>query len=104
MNNILTMWRKQIHKGNRLLVSLMSLSLMMVMIISCIGMTGCGKSTAALTQYWAEDSEAAQSLRDYVTKVTNKNYFNKRILNYSYNNYLLFFLLIKILIPHQTKI
>ena len=73
MNNILTMWRKQIHTGNRLLVSLMSLSLMMVMIISCIGMTGCGKSTAALTQYWAEDSEAAQSLRDYVTKVTNKN-------------------------------
>ena len=73
MNNILTMWRKQIHTGNRLLVSLMSLSLMMVMIISCIGMTGCGKSKAALTQYWAEDSEAAQSLRDYVTKVTNKN-------------------------------
>lgn len=73
MNNILTMWRKQIHTGDRLLVSLLSLSLMMVMIISCIGMTGCGKSTAALTQYWAEDSEAAQSLRDYVTKVTNKN-------------------------------
>ncbi|MBE5836068.1 MAG: haloacid dehalogenase-like hydrolase [Butyrivibrio sp.] len=73
MNNILTMWRKQIHTGNRLLVSLMSLSLMMVVIISCIGMTGCGKSTAALTQYWAEDSEAAQSLRDYVKKVTNKN-------------------------------
>ncbi len=73
MNNILTMWRKQIHTGNRLLVSLMSLIMMMVMIISCIGMTGCGKSTAALTQYWAEDSEAAQSLRDYVTKVTNKN-------------------------------
>ena len=73
MNNILTMWRKQIHTGDRLLVSLMSLIMMMVMIISCIGMTGCGKSTAALTQYWAEDSEAAQSLRDYVTKVTNKN-------------------------------
>lgn len=73
MNNILTMWRKQIHTGNRLLVSLMSLIMMMVMIISCIGMTGCGKSTAALTQYWAEDSEAAQSLRDYVKKVTNKN-------------------------------
>ena len=73
MNNILTMWRKQIHTGNRLLVSLMSLSLMIVVIISCIGMTGCGKSTAALTQYWAEDSEAAQSLRDYVKKVTNKN-------------------------------
>ncbi len=73
MNNILTMWRKQIHTGNRLLVSLMSLIMMMVMIISCIGMTGCGKSKAALTQYWAEDSEAAQSLRDYVKKVTNKN-------------------------------
>ncbi|MCR4832990.1 MAG: haloacid dehalogenase-like hydrolase [Butyrivibrio sp.] len=73
MNNILTMWRKQIHTGNRLLVSLMSLIMMMVMIISCLGMTGCGKSTAALTQYWAEDSEAAQSLRDYVKKVTNKN-------------------------------
>lgn len=73
MNNILTTWRKQIHTGDRLLVSLMSLIMMMVMIISCIGMTGCGKSTAALTQYWAEDSEAAQSLRDYVTKVTNKN-------------------------------
>ncbi|MBQ7430924.1 MAG: haloacid dehalogenase-like hydrolase [Butyrivibrio sp.] len=73
MNNILTMWRKQIHTGDRLLVSLMSLIMMMVVIISCIGMTGCGKSTAALTQYWAEDSEAAQSLRDYVKKVTNKN-------------------------------
>lgn len=73
MNNILTMWRKQIHTGNRLLVSLISLTMLMVMIISCIGMTGCGKSSAALSQYWAEDSEAAQSLRDYVTKVTNKN-------------------------------
>lgn len=73
MNNILTMWRKQIHTGDRLLVSVMSLIMMMVMIISCLGMTGCGKSTAALTQYWAEDSEAAQSLRDYVKKVTNKN-------------------------------
>ena len=33
-----------------------------------------------------------------------KNTRNKRILKYSYNKYLLFFLLIKILIQYQTII
>ena len=37
-------------------------------IIICVN---CAKKSTALTKYWAEDSAAAKSLRDYVTMVTN---------------------------------
>ncbi|MBE5827575.1 MAG: histidine-type phosphatase [Butyrivibrio sp.] len=54
-----------------------SITMMMILIftmtLGSLGMTGCGKrNPEALSQYWSSDSEAAQSLRDYVTKVTNK--------------------------------
>ena len=54
-----------------------SITMMMILIftmaLGSLGMTGCGKrNPEALSQYWASDSEAAQSLLDYVTKVTNK--------------------------------
>ena len=52
----------------------LSLVLTVVMLVCCIGLTGCGQSSSkALSEYWAADSEAAESLRSYVSKVTNKN-------------------------------
>ena len=51
----------------------LSMLLIATMLFCSIGLTGCGKSSPkALTVYWASDSAAAESLRDYVTKVTNK--------------------------------
>ncbi len=51
----------------------MSVMLVMAMILGCMGMTGCGKSSAkALSEYWAADSAPAESLRSYVAKVTNE--------------------------------
>ncbi len=53
--------------------SVISIMLIMVMLICSTGLTGCGKSNPkALSEHWAADSAAAQSLRDYVTKVTDK--------------------------------
>ncbi len=47
--------------------------LMFVLVLSCTGISGCGKrSTKALSEYWTADSAAAQSIRNYVTKVTDK--------------------------------
>ena len=49
-------------------------SILVVAITVCLICVACGKSkTTALSEYWAVDSEAAESLRSYVTKVTNKN-------------------------------
>lgn len=46
---------------------------LMVMVLVCTGISGCKKSSeSALSEYWSSDSEAAESLRNYVTKVTNK--------------------------------
>ncbi len=48
--------------------------LVVAMIIGCIGLFGCGKSMQKKQlEYWSADSEAAESLRDYVEKITNKN-------------------------------
>ncbi len=53
---------------------IMSMFLILVMLFSCIGIGGCGeKATGQLSEYWAADSNAAASLRNYVAKVTNKN-------------------------------
>ncbi len=53
---------------------LLALTLTIMMVLGCSGLAGCGRSASnGLTQYWAADSEAAESLRAYVTKVTNKN-------------------------------
>ncbi len=53
--------------------SLISLMLAAAMLIASLGITGCTKSAPkALSTYWAADSEAAESLRDYVTKVTDE--------------------------------
>ncbi len=52
----------------------MALLLAMVLAFMCAGTTGCGmNSQKPLAEYWSADSEAAESLRNYVTKVTNKN-------------------------------
>ncbi len=52
----------------------MALILAMVLAFICVGITGCGmNSQKPLAEYWSADSEAAESLRNYVTKVTNKN-------------------------------
>lgn len=51
----------------------MSVILILSMLICCISVTGCGKnSSQALSEYWAADSEAAASLRSYVTTITNE--------------------------------
>ena len=53
--------------------SLVSFVLLAAMLIACLGFTGCGKSAPkALSTYWSADSEAAESLRNYVTRVTNE--------------------------------
>ncbi|MBO4898782.1 MAG: haloacid dehalogenase-like hydrolase [Lachnospiraceae bacterium] len=50
-----------------------SLFVILVMIFCCIGIAGCGnRKSQALSQYWAADSEAAESLRNYVAKVTDE--------------------------------
>ena len=49
------------------------LILVLSVLLCSIGISGCGnKSSKALTQYWAEDSTAAESLRNFVTSVTNE--------------------------------
>ncbi|MEE3393786.1 MAG: histidine-type phosphatase [Lachnospiraceae bacterium] len=52
---------------------IVSVILTIIMILCCSGVTGCGKSSSqALSEYWAADSEAAESLRSYVTAITNE--------------------------------
>ncbi|MBR1477028.1 MAG: haloacid dehalogenase-like hydrolase [Lachnospiraceae bacterium] len=48
--------------------------LVIVAILGCVIMTGCGSrnSSQALTEYWAKDSAAADSLTGYVSKITNE--------------------------------
>ena len=54
--------------------SILSIMLAFALTFVWIGATGCGKSSRnALTEYWSADAEAAESLREYVNKVTNKN-------------------------------
>ena len=50
-----------------------SVVIILVLAAMLLGITGCGasKKPAALSQYWTADSPVAQSLRDYVTKVTD---------------------------------
>ncbi|MBQ6229770.1 MAG: histidine-type phosphatase [Eubacterium sp.] len=63
-------------KVNRRIIPLF---LAAIMLAGCLGITGCGKKKTkkkeikALSTYWAEDSAAAESLRSYVKKVTNKD-------------------------------
>ncbi len=49
------------------------LFLITVMLFNCIGMTGCGNNSSKLSKYWTKDSAVAESITDYVAKVTNKN-------------------------------
>ena len=50
-----------------------SLIVALAMILCCISVSGCSlKKTQPLSQYWSADSEAAQSLRNFVTRVTNE--------------------------------
>ncbi|MCR5598525.1 MAG: histidine-type phosphatase [Lachnospiraceae bacterium] len=52
---------------------LMLLGIVAVMMAGFAGVAGCGKSEAdALSEYWAADSAAAESLRSYVSKVTDE--------------------------------
>ena len=54
--------------------SILTLIMSIVMLISSIGLTGCGAlNNKALTNYWAADSAVSENLRNYVEKVTNKN-------------------------------
>ncbi|MBE5845530.1 MAG: haloacid dehalogenase-like hydrolase [Butyrivibrio sp.] len=65
------------HLTKKLMVLFMALSVLLVT------MTGCGQKAkkidagkadaSGLSEYWTEGSAAAQSLRDYVSKVTNEN-------------------------------
>ncbi len=62
------------NKNGKRNYRLLSVLLTMTMLFSCIGIAGCGKSASkGLTNYWAADSVAAESLKSYVAKVTNKN-------------------------------
>ncbi len=46
---------------------------LMAFFLCCLSAAGCGKTTnTALTEYWTADSQAAESLRSYVAKVTNE--------------------------------
>ena len=50
------------------------LSLILTALLCCTGVSGCGKKAPdPLSEYWAVDSAAAESLRNYVVKVTDKN-------------------------------
>ncbi len=52
---------------------ILAIALCMTMLVGSSGLTGCGKnSSKALSEYWSADSQAAESLRSYVKKVTNK--------------------------------
>ena len=67
MNTFFTRGKKQ-NKSR-----LLSAVLIIALLFCCAGLSGCGKkNSVALSQYWSADSEAAKSLRDYVSKVTNK--------------------------------
>ena len=51
---------------------ILSVILVMAMLFCCVGTTGCGSSgPKALNNYWSADSQAAESLRNYVATVTN---------------------------------
>ncbi len=55
--------------------NLLSMILLVALLLSCIGIAGCGQTstkTQALSEYWATDSQVAESLRNYVSKVTNE--------------------------------
>ncbi len=57
-------------RGRRAMLSLM---LILVMTFVSAGITGCGMNASKpLSEYWSADSASAESLRNYVTKVTNK--------------------------------
>ncbi len=61
-----------LEKEKKRLISL----LLAMMLLCCTWITGCGNSAPAakgLSEYWSADSQAAESLRNYVSKVTNKN-------------------------------
>lgn len=67
MNTYFTRGKKQ-NKSR-----LLSVVLIIALLFCCTGLSGCGKKGGkALSEYWAANSEAAESLREYVTKVTNK--------------------------------
>ena len=52
---------------------IISFTLTLTLLLSCISISGCGrKNPEALSEYWSADSEAAESLRSYVSKVTDK--------------------------------
>lgn len=52
---------------------MLSIILVLTLVLSCADISGCGNSSAkALSEYWAQDSNAAESLRSYVAKITNK--------------------------------
>nr|WP_297770933.1 HAD family hydrolase [uncultured Butyrivibrio sp.] len=51
----------------------LTLALVFAFLMGIICISGCGKKEEkALSKYWAPDSNAAESLRNYVTKVTNE--------------------------------
>lgn len=51
---------------------ILSFIMIAVMLLCSFCITGCEKSESkALSEYWSSDSAAAESLRDYVSKVTN---------------------------------
>ncbi|MCR5556649.1 MAG: haloacid dehalogenase-like hydrolase [Butyrivibrio sp.] len=58
------------RKKSRIMSTILAMTIMVASVVT----TGCGQvKQEALTQYWSADSEAAESLRSYVTKVTDKN-------------------------------
>ena len=65
--------KKTSSKDQRVHYRIVSVVLMITMILTCVLLTGCGRnSSKGLTEYWTKDSAAAQSLTDYVSKVTNE--------------------------------
>ncbi len=62
-------------KGKHRKVRTRIISFLLVTFLCCMSAAGCGKPSAgaALSEYWAADSQAAESLRNYVAKVTNEN-------------------------------
>lgn len=50
---------------------ILSAILVIAMLFCCVGTTGCSSGPKALNNYWSADSQAAESLRNYVAKVTN---------------------------------